>query len=139
MNPTNTNSNAVRSLEGPPMAQLFQVATFHETRLKRIEQFLATIVDDNGDFHSSDTESITVLENGMNSVMQNISDIRTKQVALERQVNKKSRATSTATTAIISEQLRLLSLEVNKLKENMKVSLVITEEEEEEEEEESEH
>ena len=131
---TKSKSKETRNLEGPPIAQIFQIATFHETRLKRIEQFLATIIDDNGNFHSSDTENITIMENGLNSLMQNIDDIRTKQNAIERQMNKKSRVTSAATTAIISEQLRLLSLEVNKLKENMKVSLVITEEEEEEEE-----
>ena len=131
----NVKSANTRNLEGSPISQLFQIVTFHETRLKRIENFLSTITDDNGDFCGVDTGNITILENGMSSLLESITDIRKKQVVLEKKINKKSQASSAASIAIISEQLRLLFVEVTKLKEKVNTSLVIEEEEDDEEEE----
>ncbi len=107
-----------RVIEGTPNEKLFTIAKFHETRLKRIEKFLAIVEQF---MKPDDTENarIEALEENLNvafdslqNVAQKVENILNRNKELEKKIQKMGRQGSSTKLAVMGEHLRLLASKV---------------------------
>lgn len=129
-----------RVIKGSPNEKLFTIAKFHETRLKRIEKFLATVEefmkpDDTANARmESLEENLNVAFDSLQNVAQKVENILNRNKELEKKIQKMGRQGSgTTKLAVMGEHLRLLASKVEDIE-----SAISTPAEEDEEDEEDE-
>ena len=109
-------------IEGTPNEKLFTIARYHETRLGRIEKYLATIESKMAENLES-TERMNTLEENLSvafdslqNLVQRVNTDLAKLDELEKKMNKMaSKGSNTTKLAVMGEQLRLLSAKVEEL------------------------
>ena len=119
MNQKVTSSSTI---EGSPNEKLFTIAMFHETRLGRIEKYLATVEKKMSENPES-TERMNTLEENLNVAFDSLQNLAkrvntdlAKLNELEKKTNKMtSKGSNTTKLAVMGEQLRLLAAKVEEL------------------------
>ena len=109
-------------IEGTPNEKLFTIARFHETRLGRVEKYLATVEKKMAE-NPENTERMNTLEENLNvafdslqNLAQRVNTDLAKLDELEKKMNKMaSKGSNTTKLAVMGEQLRLLAAKVEEL------------------------
>jgi uncharacterized coiled-coil protein SlyX len=113
-----------RQIEGTPNVKLFTIAKFHETRLNKIEKFLAELEQfKNTNGNSSDRvdtleENLSVAFDSIQSISQKVTEKLRRVDTLESRVARMAAKGSVTTKlAVMGQQLQLLANKVEELEQ----------------------